>query len=236
MSTFPKAHIIDAEEGIVKTKPLVKRVAILGFGQSRAEAPYDNPHWEIWICNEGHASRFDRAWEMHPLEVQTQRELGWLRECKKPVYLLELDRERVPNGVRYPIEKILSITGTRDYFTSTFAYQIALAIYEDFEEIGLWGVPFFRGSPREQTVERGCLEWWLGLAEGKGIKVTTAKSDKLIYHPHRYGYDYWSEKRYTEGMMGYLGTEIFFYNRHIIPDGGERVYVGGDDQWPKTKN
>jgi len=227
MSKFPKSKIKDAELSIVEVRPRKKKVAIVGCGRTRDKAPYDDPEWEIWGLNEIDQERADRWFELHPMDVQSQYELNWLKECKKPVYLIELT-DLVPQGVRYPIEKVLSAKGARDYFTSTFAYQVALAIYEGFEEIGLWGVPFFRGSPREQTVERMCLEWWLGLAEGKGIKVTTVPSDKLISHPHRYGFDYFEEKRYVEGTMGYLGERIYVYRRHIIPDGGEEVAIGGD--------
>lgn len=222
-----KVEIINAQEGIVKVTPQRKKVAIIACGRTRDKAPYDDKEWEFWGLNEIPQDRAERWFEMHPMEVQSQRELDWLRECKDPVYLLECDKD-VPQGVRYPIEKVLSVPGAKDYFTSTFAYQVALAIYEGFEEIGIWGVPFFKGSPREQTIERTCLEWWLGLATGKGIKVTTAESDRLMYHPHRYGYDYYSEKRYTEGVMSYLGRLIYVYQRHLISDGGEGVYVSGD--------
>lgn len=222
-----KIEIIKAEEGIVKVIPQRKKVAIIACGRTRDKAPYDDNKWEMWGLNEIPQNRAERWFELHPMEVQSQRELDWLLQCEEPVYLIELD-EKVPQGVRYPIEKVLTVPGAKDYFTSTFAYQVALAIYEGFEEIGIWGVPLFRGSPREQTVERMCLEWWLGLATGKGIKVTTEPSDKLIYHPHRYGYDYYEEKRYTEGVMSYLGRLIYVYHRHIISDGGGDVYVGGD--------
>lgn len=223
-----KVKIINAEEGLVRVTPKRKKVAIIGCGRSRDKAPYDDKEFEFWGLNEIPQSRAERWFELHPMEVQSGREMEWLQKCKKPVYLIECN-DLVPQGVRYPIEKVLTVSGAKDYFTSTFAYQVALAIYEGFEEIGLWGVPFFAGSPREQTVERMCVEWWLGLATGKGIKVTTVSADKLIYHPHRYGYDYYEEKRYTEGVMSYLGRLIHVYSRHLILDGGEQKSVGGDD-------
>jgi len=222
-----QVKIINAEEGIVKVTPKRKKVAIVACGQTRYKAPYDDNDWEFWGLNEIPQDRADRWFELHPIEVQRYQEMEFLKKCKKPVYLLDLNGA-IPKGVRYPIEKVLSVEGARDYFTCTFAYQVALAIYEGFEEIGLWGVPLFKGSPREQTFERMCLEWWLGLAIGKGIKVTTHPEDKLMYHPHRYGYNYYEEKRYVEGTMSYLGSQIYVYHRHLISDGGSEVNVGGD--------
>ena len=226
-----QVKIIDAQEGIVRVTPKRKKVAILGAGKSRHKAPFNDNDWEFWGLNEIPQDRAERWFELHPVEVQTYSELEWLKNSERPVYLLELDKE-IPQGVRYPIEKVLSVEGAKDYFTSTFAYQVALAIYEGFEEIGLWGVPFFIGSPREQTFERTCLEWWLGLAIGKGMKVTIVASDKLMYHPHRYGYDYYEEKRYVEGTMSYLGKRIHTFQDHLIPDGGSYQPVGGGgDFW-----
>jgi hypothetical protein len=223
-----KVEIIDAKAGLVKITPKRKKVAIIACGRTRYEAPYDNNEWEFWGLNEIAQPRAERWFELHPMEVQSHRELEWLKKLKKPVYLLECCEE-VPCGVQYPFARIMmSIPGARCYFTSTFAYQIALAIYEEFEEIGLWGAPFFIGSPREQTVERACLEYWLGLAAGKGIKITIHPDDKLLYQPHRYGYDYYEEKRYVEGLMSYLGKEIHVFHRHLVRDGGDSKYVGGD--------
>ena len=228
MSKFPKACIIDAETGVVAISPRKKKVGIVVGGRTRNEAPYDDPDWLFYGLNELPQERAEIYFEMHPMEVQNAYELGWLEKCEVPVYLLELD-DRVPYGVKYPLEAVLEATGARRYFTSTFAYQVALAIYEGFDEIGLWGLPLFHGSPREQTIERICLEYWLGFAEGKGIKVTTHPDDKLLWQPHLYGYDYWEEKRHIEGMMAHLGRDVHTKQRHLNEDGGGPTTVGGDN-------
>lgn len=208
----PKAKIKNKYTGLVTVEPHKKKVAIIGGSSSRVLAPWDDYSWECWGLNEIEQERAERRFELHPIGVQNPSELIKLGNYTEPVYLLKLDDDNVPMGVRYPIEKVLAVSGARDYFTCTFAYQVALAISEGFEEIGLWGVNLAWGSPRERTVERTCLEWWLGLSEGKGIKVTTPSSDDLLSHHYRYGYDYFSEKTIVDNLMYHLGTQIAVRN------------------------
>jgi hypothetical protein len=96
--------------------------------------------------------------------------------------------------VRYPLGRARRI---RDFFTCTFAYQIALALMEGFEEIVLVGVDLAAGTQRERTVERACVEWWVGFAEGRGVKVTYPKGMLLTMHPFHYGASYWTEAAFT---------------------------------------
>ena len=92
----------------------------------------------------------------------------------------------------------------RDYFSCTFAYQIALAIDEGFEEIAMHGLELAFGTQREATVERACVNYWLGLAEGKGIKITVPKNDFVLSHWHRYGFNYWPEANIVKDYVGSL--------------------------------
>ena len=52
----------------MKTKPL--KVAIVGFTDSRREAPYYDPDWQIWGMNEVHKfddiERLDLLLDIHP--------------------------------------------------------------------------------------------------------------------------------------------------------------------------
>lgn len=203
--------IIDAEQGIISISPARKKLAIVGFSDSVKNAPYDDDNWEIWGLNEPDLTRAERYFEMHPMGIQNDRELLWLQSCDRPVYLLDTDCS-IPMGVKYPLDLILGMKGAKDYFTSTFAYQVALALLEGFKEIGLWGVNLPYGSPRERTIERTCLEWWLGFAAGKGIKIHIPEGDSLLLYPYRYGYHYFYEKNWAARQMDSLGLQIALRN------------------------
>ena len=200
-------EIIDAAAGRVRCEH--KRVAIIGAGATRTQAPWDNDSWCAWAINEIWQPRYDRHFELHPMAVQSARDLAFLGKCPTPCYVLNLvdaatpgiiissgmprEQPRVTNAVQYPLDWVLEQTGGRRYFTCTFAYQVAIAIAEGFEEIGLWGVDLARGSLRERLVEAPCVEYWVGLAEGRSIKVTVPESSTLCRQPYLYGYDYEAE-------------------------------------------
>jgi hypothetical protein len=73
-----------------------------------------------------------------------------------------------------------------DYFTSSVAFMIALAIEEGFKEIGLWGIDLIVGD--EYFYQKPCAEFWLGVAHGKGITITLPHTTALCKQSHRYGY------------------------------------------------
>lgn len=200
--------IIDAGAGIVKCAH--RKAAIIGAGPGRKNAPWTDPTWCVWALNEIYQPRFDRHFELHPMSVQNDRELAWLAGCPTPCYVLDLtewDDGAIPHPVQFPLDRIRA-AGFRDYFTCTFALELALAIHDGFSEIGLWGVELFLGTARERTVERACVEYWIGVAEGRGVKVVADSA--LAAHRSRllYGYDYDREKDAVEGMMEELGRVI----------------------------
>jgi hypothetical protein len=93
-----------------------------------------------------------------------------------PVYMIRPD-ERIPNSRAYPLTEVIADIG-RPYLTSSVAYAIALAIHERAEEIGLWGVDMAVGT-EYQTQRPGC-EWLIGLAMGRGIRITLPDGCNLL--------------------------------------------------------
>ncbi len=85
---------------------------------------------------------------------------------------------------------------------------IALAVEEGFGEIGLFGVDLNLGTARERTLERLCVLWWLGYAEGKGITVTIPAKSSLLLHPRRYGYEYKEEIESCNGYLEQVAVEM----------------------------
>jgi hypothetical protein len=160
---------------------------------------------------------------MHPLTVQTPAEMDAIRACPIPIYLLGDDSKQAPLGVPYPYEKVFA-QFPYQYFTCTFAYQMALAIHEGFTTIGLYGVELHRGTSRERTVEKACVEFWKGLAIGMGVDVLTPRSSQLAFQAQRYGYDYQDEKAAVDEVV----DGIFFERLQELEQSGciERMPIG----------
>lgn len=104
--------------------------------------------------------------------------MEFLRNCDIPVYMQEIDTE-IPTSVRYPLGEIVDRFG--GYFTSTVPYMIALALHEDVDEIGLLGI--YLTSEVEYAAHRPCVEYWLGMAKGMGVKVVLPNDCDLTKAP-----------------------------------------------------
>lgn len=208
-----------------------KKVAIVGAGMGKDEAPYDDPEWEVWALNvcsswdsEGRL-RADRWFELHEMHAQSADDLRWMAKCPTPIYLVpsaftpsghvkvpldpdppkpnhDFSIEPWAHAVRYPLERIEEQYGA--YWACTFAYQIALALDERFTDIGLYGVELAFGTMRERTVERACVEWWCGYAEAKGVTLHMPMHSTLACHVARYGVEYDDEIKRVKDYLALM--------------------------------
>jgi hypothetical protein len=178
----------------------MKTVALVGMAQSTRDlTPWDDENIEIWTLNESPSKRFSyvkrvtRHFQLHPLwncmreGNQNDPEHGqWLRTKKEfPIYMQEVFEE-VPASVKYPFEEIhekfgLKLEGEDHWreFTNTFPYMLALAMYEEFDRIEIYG--FEMGSETEYAYQRPSVHLWLGIA--RGLWLTTGKPE--IYIPDK---------------------------------------------------
>jgi hypothetical protein len=183
--------IEDRQKAIVTAKPKRDKVAIVGFAtSSRSLAPFDDPSYEIWTLNQlyRHVPRTTRHFDIHKNwdeeNVEGTDHRGWIREAPIPVYMMEA-HDDLPSTVRFPIERILDDLGV-DYFTSSVAFEVALAMNEGFKEIALYGIDLIVGG--EYFEQKANLEFVLGVAHGRGINVRIPQQSALLKHSHRYGY------------------------------------------------
>lgn len=189
----------DVDRGTVLADPQLDKVLILGGGSSRCWAPLDDPTYEVWSCNDlagrcvDSLGRFrgDRWFELHPRDpvVEWRRRSDfWDWLATMPIPLYQFGRRDGPQSLEYPLARVIGVG--RDYFGCTFAYQIGLAIAEGFHTIALYGVDL--STAREATVERATVEWWIGFAEGQGIRVEWPPAEggtiRCGSHPFRYGH------------------------------------------------
>ena len=184
-----------------------KKIAILGFEEkNNRTAPYDDVEWECWNFNmfnrmgyshdEHGRFRCDRAFDLHEEHAQSELDMAWINQCPCPIYLPTLFGAN-PQARIYPLQEVEAwllreFSLAQPYWASSFAYAIVLAMYQGATTIGLFGVSLDWG--RERIVERGNLEFYIGLALGSGIKIIRSPGSKLLTHPARYGIEYEAER------------------------------------------
>lgn len=152
------------------------KVVIVGQAPRAMEHPADH---EVWVINGPYfPPRFDRIFQLHGHEhiyakhgavfASTLNEYARTKKVYMPIRNLGLFRNATP----FPIQELSKYY---KYFTNSFALAIAFAILEGATEIILDGVMFSGGSPQWGAGEGWavpCIEYWIGFAQGRGIKVS----------------------------------------------------------------
>lgn len=115
-----------------------------------------------------------------------------LRMSKVPVYMLEKHPD-LPQSIEYPMEAVADLIGRTvqgtPYLESSIAYMVALAILEGVDRIAIFGVDLHCES--EYAYQRPNLEYLIGLARGRGIKVYIPPQSQLLTHSHGVPYGFW---------------------------------------------
>lgn len=187
-----------------------KKMAFVGFWPvTRDMAPFGDPAWEIWGCNhnapylpkaegERWSSRWngwidihDPAWTKAHLGMQQNGKVdpsvwadmdAFLRTSHgKPIYM-QRHYDEYPDSVPFPREEIQRAFGVtedgRRYFTNALAYFISLALLQGATEIAIYGADMRHDE--EYATQRPCVEYWLGRAQGMGVKVSIPQESGLL--------------------------------------------------------
>ncbi len=178
-----------------------KKVAICGFAESYKTAPFDDKSIEIWGLNElwKYLPRWNRWFELHDAETlgvtkrdlsegEQKRHLEWLKTPTngRPIYMQPTFCDgRFPGAVPLPLEALIAKFGR--YFTSSIGYMVALAILEDYDWIGLYGIDL--ASDVEYAQQRPNAEYLIGIARGMGKTVVVAEGSAILQAGHLYGYE-----------------------------------------------
>jgi hypothetical protein len=143
---------------------------------------------EIWGLN-GIRPKWIKKWDrmfnlhmykhlMRDWEYGLKRDIKWARKNKDvKFYVCDL-WPKVPDAIIFPRED-LKLTSWYDYHCGSFDWLVAFAIHEGATEIDLHGINLVREAG-EPISARACLEYWCGVAEGKGIKVRRADDCYLM--------------------------------------------------------
>lgn len=192
--------------------PKEKHVAILGLGPSLEQYLEITKRFggrsklcdEVWAINAlGEVFDCDLVFHMDDVRIQEIRAkaapasniaamLAWIKRSRVPVVTSRAHPE-YPALVEFPLEDVLNHLG-HDYFNSTAAYAIAFAIHTGVTKISLFGMDFTYPKAHDAEKGRGCVEYWIGQAQARGIRIVLPKTTTLLdacydRRARLYGYD-----------------------------------------------
>jgi len=170
--------------------PRKKKVVICGSSMHTAEAAldfYNKEDWEVWGLNQLYKmlgepllQRADRWFQIHHEYVVNRFDpfqIDIFKNLKIPVYMIE-KHPKVPYSIPYPLKEILAQGYHEQYFSNIISYMMALAIYEDMENIYLTGCDMAYNE--EYRFQRPGVEFFIGYARGKGINVGMSGGSGLL--------------------------------------------------------
>jgi hypothetical protein len=181
----------------------MSRVALIGTGNSKLEAPFGESRWEFWGLNNLYKyipfNRWTRWFELHKFSVDEKTNMvlrkGYaefrgmliadyledLKELDISIYMRE-DCQIIAGAKKFPVSEVTNELGR--YFTSTNAWMLGLAICMDFDTIGIYGFDMMTG---EYAPQRPCAEYLIGYARGQGKQVILPSSCPLCKCDKMYG-------------------------------------------------
>lgn len=159
---------------------------------------------ETWGINAvGGVILCDRIFHMDDVRVQEARAkaapdsniarmLDWLKVHPGPI-ITSRKHPDYPGLVEFPLEDVLRDM-PHPYFNSTAAYAFAYAIHVGVKRISVFGCDYTYPNAHDAEKGRACVEFWLGIAAERGIKIAIAQRSTLMDALHTqaerlYGYD-----------------------------------------------
>lgn len=194
MSDLKEAY---QEEQNRKAQRPQRNIAIVGTAPSSLPyAPWQDESWEVWGTSNSWSQlpRWDVWFEVHSLDYLGERgdrdeHIKWLFQDHgedKWIYAREQMAHQMPSGVPYPLE-VITDQFPSQYFTNSVSYMLALAIYQQVDQIGVWGVDMALSS--EYGDQRPSCEYFIGLARGMGIPVHVPAEADLLKARSLYGFE-----------------------------------------------
>jgi hypothetical protein len=174
---------------------------IVGFAPSWKMTPFTDPDAEVWCLNEFYkllqqvpGGKADRWFEIHSRVSPSKNKpehIGFLQNCPVPLYMWE-HYDDMPNSIRFPKDEIVKWLEDQGklgakYFTNTISWITAMAMWMGFKEIHVYGVDMATDS--EYQGQRPSSEYFIGLAEGLGIKFYIPDESDLMKCAGLYGFE-----------------------------------------------
>jgi SAM-dependent methyltransferase len=200
------------DEEIKPSNLITKHIVILGLGPS-LESYVDltkrmgGRHAfcdEVWGMNSlGDIIQCDKIFHMDDVRVQEIRAaaepdsniaemLKWMRKHPGPIFTSRAGHPDYPGLIAFPLQDVINDLGYA-YFNGTGAYAVAYAIHIGATKISMFGCDFTYPNAHQAEKGRACVEFWLGVAAARGIKIAmsdrTTLMDTIDGSQILYGYD-----------------------------------------------
>jgi hypothetical protein len=187
----------EQKQNVEPTKPVYpgigQKVALIGTApSSRMLAPFNDPSWKIWGCSPGNMNALPRvdAWfEVHGSMLWPENRhygenyLAWLKQQPFPIYMQ--NQSFIPTAISIPYRELVKEFGPY-FFTSSFAWMMAFAIYTGAKEIMLFGIDM--ASRDEYILQRPGAFYFFMEAKRRGVKITAPYESDIMQPPTLYGF------------------------------------------------
>lgn len=185
----------------------MKKLAILGSGNSLSEAPFNNIDFEFW----GQNNLFldipkdinITAWfQLH--SIGSAEEFQFLQALNCPVFQMKCNSNLVNSRI-YPIESALLFFNykrekvIKHPFHSTVSFMLALAIMNGYKEIYLYGIDC---KHENYQFQKDSIAFFIGYAKHAGIEIILPGQSEVLKPDFIYQYDETETIQFTR--------EIFF--------------------------
>lgn len=163
---------------------MLKDVILLAKGETRFLCPFDAE--EVWGVNDvGSDPKFKEQRDTEGNITAPAKKIHRIfRFDPTPPALLDEMKAIAPitswqdyADVKYPIDEITKEFNT-EYLSNTISYMIAYAIHTGVKKLRLYGVDAPYGGIYD--IERSGIEYWIGRAEGRGMKIIPSAGSHLL--------------------------------------------------------
>lgn len=173
----------------------MSKIAIVGAGPTKSQAPWGVEGWEIWSCSPRNMSPgpLPHVWfELHAdLDVRVAERpdwaiyVDWLNR-QEGMLIYAADDNILKKARTFPYEQYIMLFGSY-FFTSTFAWMMAKAIHNNtVEEIGLYGIDMTHES--EYATQRPGAQYFILEANRRNKIITMPRGCELALSGPLYGY------------------------------------------------
>lgn len=201
--------MIQFEENTAARTPFVRRgttgrnadkVAIIASGPTMKDAPFNDPSFDLYALNAAHrqfdASKVTTWFQIHRPgsgegHIDDPDHLEWLTTfggC--PIFMVD-KFPWAPNSQPFPLQEVSNdvCPGGLPFFASTVDFMFAYAIHVGYKEIHAFGCDMIADADHEFHLMKPSASYYLGVAEGRGIKVVIPAGSALLKTDRVYGFE-----------------------------------------------